>query len=121
MFLALAIVASVLLRIANRHWGGRTLEETRMGRSVAPEAGEANRRRFTAYLGHHLAVTNGNVDTAPPLVILGEFGPPGPMASSPIAFPADGRITAVEFYGADYDFTLYALYYLEGPNQLNDQ
>jgi hypothetical protein len=115
IILALAIVASVLLRIVNRHRGGVILEANQTPSSAASEVDAANRGRDTTYVGHRLAVTNGKVDTAPPLVILGESGPAGPLASSPIAFPADGRVTALEFYGADYDFTLYAVHYLEGP------
>jgi hypothetical protein len=61
------------------------------------------------YIGNSLSVENGGPDGLAPLVILGEYVPLGPASESPIIFPAAGKVTAVDFYGEDYDFTLYAL------------
>ena len=61
------------------------------------------------YFGNSLTVTNGGADGEPPLVILGEYNPAGPSASSGISFPTAGTVTDVQFYGASYNFTLYAL------------
>jgi len=66
-------------------------------------------RSTTIYIGNSLTVTNGGPDGIPPLVILGEYDPEGPSATSPVFFPAAGMVTQVEFYGADYNFTVYAL------------
>lgn len=64
----------------------------------------------TIYLGNSLDVPNGGPDGIPPLVIIGEYDPAGPLDCSPVTFPGEGRVTEVEFYGADYKFTLYALH-----------
>src|SRR5215469_16224612 len=51
------------------------------------------------YVGNALS-TNGAPDTNPPLVILGEYSPPGPLSSTTISLPA-GTIQDVKFYGAN--------------------
>jgi hypothetical protein len=61
------------------------------------------------YIGNSLVVPNGNVDTEPPLVILGTYSPAGPLVVPAIGFPAAGTVTDVQFYGGDYNFTVYAL------------
>jgi hypothetical protein len=62
------------------------------------------------YVGNSLVVPDGAADSAAPFVILGEYSPGGPLASSS---PGDtlptGTVQDVKFYGGDYDFTLYAL------------
>jgi hypothetical protein len=69
----------------------------------------------TVYVGNSLTVPNGGADSSPPLVILGEYSPNGPLATST---PADtlptGTVQNVQFFGGNYDFTLYALS-LVGP------
>jgi hypothetical protein len=68
------------------------------------------------FVGNSLSVPNGGNDSVPPFVILGEYSPDGPLASSPIVLPS-GTIQDVQFYGQNYDFTLYALSYVSaGPN-----
>ena len=62
----------------------------------------------TVYVGNSLTVPNGGPDGLPPLVILGEYSPAGPLAASPTALPT-GVVQDVKFYGQNYDFTLYAL------------
>jgi hypothetical protein len=71
-------------------------------------------RPRTIYIGNSLDVPNGGPDGIPPLVIMGEYDLAGPLAESPMAFPAKGKVTEVKFYGADYDFTLYALERVKG-------
>lgn len=61
----------------------------------------------TNYIGNPLSTTGGN-DGAPPLVILGEYNPAGPSASSPVVLPS-GSVQDVKFYGQNYSFVLYAL------------
>lgn len=67
------------------------------------------------YVGNSLVVPNGGADSTPPFVILGEYSPNGPLATST---PGDtlpsGTVQNVQFYGGNYDFTLYALS-LVGP------
>jgi hypothetical protein len=75
----------------------------------------------TVYIGNSLTVTNGGPDGVPPLVILGEYSPAGPLATSPIMFPDAGEVTQVEFYGGNYDFTLYALAYVGGGSNADEQ
>lgn len=68
------------------------------------------------YVGNSLNVPSGNSDSAPPLVILGQYNPGGPPTTSPITLPS-GMVQDVQFYGGDYDFTLYALSLVaSGPN-----
>src|ERR1039457_1739732 len=67
----------------------------------------------TVYIGNSLTVQNGAPDGSPPLAILGEYSPGGPLATSPALLPA-GTVQDVKFYGQNYNFTLYALGYV-GP------
>jgi hypothetical protein len=70
----------------------------------------------TVYIGNSLTVPNGGPDGLPPLVILGEYSPAGPLASSTVTLPT-GTVQDVKFYGQDYSFTLYALSLVtNGPN-----
>lgn len=73
------------------------------------------------YIGDTLEVTNGGPDGVPPLVIMGEYNPAGPLATSPIRFPSEGSVLEVDFYGGDYDFTLYALTYKGPGTNANEQ
>ena len=69
------------------------------------------------YVGNDLSVSYGAVDSSPPLVILGEYSPDGPLGSSATSFPDAGTITGVSFYGDNYNFTLYVLSPVgPGPN-----
>jgi len=71
------------------------------------------------YRGNSLTVpTQGTFapDQVPPLVILGEFNPAGPVGGSGLELPS-GTVQDVRFYGQDYDFILYALAFAgPGPN-----
>jgi sugar lactone lactonase YvrE len=70
----------------------------------------------TVYIGNSLQAPSGAPDGFPPLVILGEYNPAGPSATSPTLLPT-GTVQDVKFYGQDYNFTLYALAYVaSGPN-----
>ena len=70
----------------------------------------------TIYIGNSLSVPNGGLDGLPPLVILGEYSPTGPLATSTVTLPT-GTVQDVKFYGQDYSFTLYALSLVtNGPN-----
>src|ERR1017187_9582597 len=70
----------------------------------------------TVYIGNSLTAQNGAPDGSPPLVILGESSPGGPLATSPALLPA-GTVQDVKFYGQNYDFTLFALSFVaSGPN-----
>ena len=72
----------------------------------------------TTYVGNSLAITNGTPGSAPPLVILGEYSPAGPLpgASAATTLPS-GAVVDVKIYGQNYNFTLYALSLLgTGPN-----
>ncbi|HEX3625949.1 MAG TPA: hypothetical protein VH280_11045 [Verrucomicrobiae bacterium] len=61
----------------------------------------------TVFVGNTLS-SDGNPKTDNPLVILGEFGPASPSASSAIILPS-GVVKDVKTYSQTYDFTLYAL------------
>ncbi|SPE61402.1 exported hypothetical protein [Verrucomicrobia bacterium] len=70
----------------------------------------------TNYIGNSLAVTNGASDSTSPFVILGEYNPAGPSATSSARLPI-GTIGNVRFYGQNYNFTLYVLSLVaSGPN-----
>jgi sugar lactone lactonase YvrE len=72
----------------------------------------------TNYIGNSLTITNGGPGGPPPLVILGEYGPAGPLpAGSPATTLPGGVVQDVKFYGQNYNFTLYALSRVtNGPN-----
>jgi sugar lactone lactonase YvrE len=72
----------------------------------------------TDYIGNSLTVTNGGPGGPPPLVILGEYGPAGPLPTgSPATTLPGGVVQDVKFYGQNYNFTLYALSRVtNGPN-----
>ena len=72
------------------------------------------------YVGNTLTVTNSGSDGAPPLVVLGEYSPSGPLATSAINLPA-GSVEDVKFYGNNYNFTLYALSYVSTGSNPNEQ
>jgi DNA-binding beta-propeller fold protein YncE len=74
----------------------------------------------TVYIGNSLTVQNGAPDGSPPLVILGEYSPGGPLATSPALLPA-GTVQDVKFYGQNYNFTLYALAYVGPEGHTNSQ
>jgi autotransporter-associated beta strand protein len=76
----------------------------------------------TNYIGNSLTDTNGAPDLAPTLVILGEYSPGGPLpAASPTTTLTAGTIQEVQFYGQNYDFTLYALSYIGTGSNANEQ
>jgi hypothetical protein len=61
------------------------------------------------YVGNSLTQTGyENSDGDPPLVILGEYNPAGPLGNSTVTLPS-GAVQDVKFYGGNYHFTLYAL------------
>jgi CubicO group peptidase (beta-lactamase class C family) len=72
------------------------------------------------YIGNSLAVTNGTVDGAPPFVILGEYNPAGPSATTSIPLTV-GTVQDVQFYGQNYNFTLYALSLVSSGLHPNEQ
>jgi hypothetical protein len=61
-----------------------------------------------AYVGNPI-VSGGAVDGLSPLVILGEYNSAGPTGASTVSFPSAGSVSDVQFYGGNYNFTLYAL------------
>lgn len=65
----------------------------------------------TDYVGNPLppAVNYGAFDGDPPLVILGEYDPAGPLATSPLGFTIPGTISDVQLYAQSWNFTLYVL------------
>ncbi len=73
------------------------------------------------YVGNSLTQSgNEGADGDPPLVILGEYNPAGPLGTSTVTLPA-GTVQDVKFYGGDYNFTVYALSPVAaGPNN-NEQ
>jgi hypothetical protein len=77
----------------------------------------AQAQASTVYVGNSLSATGGS-DGVPPLVILGEYNPAGPLATASAATTLPtGTVLDVKFYGNDYNFTLYALSYVgAGPN-----
>lgn len=76
----------------------------------------------TIYIGNSLTVPSGGPDGGFPLVILGEYSPPGPLATaSPTTTLASGTVQDVRFYGQNYNFTLYALSYVTNGPLLNEQ
>lgn len=63
----------------------------------------------TNYVGNTLTAQGfEGADGVPPLVILGEYSPAGPLATSTVTLPT-GMVQDVKFYGQNYNFTLYAL------------
>ena len=78
----------------------------------------------TVYVGNSLVVPGpGRIaDQIPPLVILGEYNPAGPLATSSAndTLPT-GTVQDVQFYGDAYDFTLYALSLVNSNPGLNEQ
>jgi hypothetical protein len=55
-------------------------------------------------------------DGVPPMVIMGEYSPAGPLPDTVQPLPK-GDAQDVKFYGQNYDFTLYALRHVsDGPN-----
>jgi|GEM_PF-2555312 len=76
----------------------------------------------TSYIGNSLSVPNGAGDGAPPLVILGQYSPAGPLAtaSSATTLP-NGTVQDVKFYGQNYDFTFYVLSLVAGGTSANEQ
>jgi len=78
----------------------------------------------TVYIGNTLVVPGpGRIaDQIPPLVILGEYNPAGPLATSSVndTLPT-GTVQDVQFYGDAYGFTLYALSLVDSNPSLNEQ
>jgi hypothetical protein len=74
----------------------------------------------TVYVGNSLSVPNGGEDGVGPLAILGEYNPAGPSATSPVTLPT-GIVQDVQFFGDNYDFTLYALSLVGSNPGLNEQ
>ncbi|MGO9246284.1 MAG: hypothetical protein ACLPT4_02155 [Verrucomicrobiia bacterium] len=74
----------------------------------------------TVYIGNSLSVSNGTSDTSPPLVILGEYSPAGPLGSSSIIL-SNGTIQDVKFYGQNWNFKLCALSKLATGPGANEQ
>jgi uncharacterized repeat protein (TIGR03803 family) len=77
----------------------------------------------TAYVGNSLGQSGlEGADADPPLVILGEYSPTGPLASASSATTLPpGSVQDVKFYGASYNFTLYALAYAGTGLHTNEQ
>lgn len=76
----------------------------------------------TIYIGNSLSVPGGGPDGGFPLVILGEYSPPGPLATaSPTTTLPSGTVQDVQFYGQNYNFTLYALSYVTNNPYANEQ
>lgn len=59
-------------------------------------------------------------DGVPPLVIMGEYSPAGPLPDTVQPLP-DGVVQDVKFYGQTYDFTLYALHRVSAGPNANEQ
>jgi hypothetical protein len=59
-------------------------------------------------------------DGVPPLVIMGEYNPAGPSPDTVQPLPS-GVVQDVEFYGQNYDFTLYALAHVAVGPGANEQ
>jgi hypothetical protein len=75
----------------------------------------------TLYFGNSLTVSNGAPDgVAKSLVILGEYSPSGPLATSTVTLPT-GTVQDLKFYGQNYNFTLYALSYVSSGPNTNEQ
>jgi sugar lactone lactonase YvrE len=75
----------------------------------------------SAYIGNSLS-TNGGPGGPPPLVILGEYSPTSPLAAASPGTTLPGRVVAdVEFYGQNYNFTLYALSPVAAGPKTNEQ
>jgi hypothetical protein len=74
------------------------------------------------YIGNSLTVPNGGADGLPPFVILGEYSPGGPLATSSAndTLPT-GQVQDVRFYGQNYNFTLYALSLVASGPLANEQ
>jgi len=67
------------------------------------------------YVGNYGSAANlvnvapgGGPDGTAPLIILGEYSPVGPLGSSAVTLPS-GTVQDVDFYGGNYNFTLYVL------------
>jgi len=60
------------------------------------------------YVGNPI-VSGGDVDGEPPLVILGQYNEENNSPVSTVTFGSAGTVNDVQFYGGNYDFTLYAL------------
>jgi hypothetical protein len=60
------------------------------------------------YVGNPI-ISGGMADGIPPLVILGEYNSAGPTAASTVSFASASSVNDVQFYGGNYNFTLYAL------------
>ena len=88
------------------------------GVAAPPPPPPLSARPGPKYVGNSLVAANGGADSSPPLVILGEYSPAGPLgtASSSLTLVA-GEVKDVKFYGQDYSFSLYALRFVtNGPN-----
>jgi hypothetical protein len=73
------------------------------------------------YIGNSLTQSGyENSDGDPPLVILGEYNPAGPLGTSKITLPS-GTVQDVKFYGGNYNFTLYALSLVAAGPGANEQ
>ncbi len=86
--------------------------------AFAPRSG----RTQTVYVGNPALpfVNYAQPDGVPPLVILGEYSPTGPLPATTQPLP-DGMVQDVKFYGQDYDFTLYALARVATRSAINEQ
>jgi hypothetical protein len=94
----------------------RSLMKTSVKGTTAVFIATAAQALAHEYIGNSLNVPNGGVDGNPPFVILGEYSPAGPLATSSVTLPT-GLVEDVSFYGGNYDFTLYALSLVgAGPN-----
>lgn len=75
-------------------------------------------RDQTVYVGNPPLpfVDYAQPDGVPPLVIMGEYSPEGPLPDTTQPLPR-GVVQDVKFYGQNYDFMLYALHRVsDGPN-----
>jgi hypothetical protein len=59
-------------------------------------------------------------DGVPPLVIMGEYSPAGPLPTTTQPLPS-GIVKDVKFYGQNYDFTLYALSHISECSNTNEE
>jgi sugar lactone lactonase YvrE len=76
----------------------------------------------TVYIGNPALpfMNYAAADGVPPLVIMGEYSPAGPLPTTTQPLPS-GIVQNVQFYGQNYDFTLYALSHISECSDTNEQ
>jgi hypothetical protein len=114
-------VISVASNIAAGLWQFSDVNATNFQRFYLLSPLAVSAQPVTSYVGNDIVtVSNGAADGDPPLVILGEYNPASPLATSSVTLPA-GSVQDVKFYGGNYNFTLYALSYAGVGNNANEQ